>query len=149
MISKYKDELVVCHKGFPNNVFNIEDDNFLDYYAIKINIKTKEYYLKFYTLNYHKFNLLKLPEKSVIAHQFGIGYYKKDSLENIIDIYFYHKNPIEVCEFFKNENLKAIKPNKNCIALFGLTYNNKTLEVIKLKRYIYPNDKCIKNFELL
>jgi hypothetical protein len=140
MVSFYNEHIVLVYKGYISY-----NSDLLDYYAYKVNLKNYFYHLKTYSKNIFKYKHPKLPEGSVIASQFGLGEYYTDDLINTKDIYFFHSNPPLVCKYFNCLKLNNIEPQENCLALFGITFNCKTLDVIKIKRYIYPFDLYIKN----
>ncbi len=148
LVSFYKEEIVLVYKGFHPKFSN--QKKLLDYYVIKVNLKTKEFYFKLYTFDFDRYPIPPLPKTSIYKTQFGIGYYpEKEDLKDVIDIYFYNQIPVEVCNFFNNENLKKVSPFINCNALFAITFNYEKKIVLKLKRYIYPSDIRLRNFETI
>lgn len=147
LVSTYEDLIVLVFKGFRKD---FSFPNLLDYYAIKVNLKEGSFFFKNYTFDFNMFPLPKLPKESIFKTQFGVGFYPdNENLKNIIDIYFFHKDTIFVCDFFKNQSLKSIQPSENCLSLHGITFNYASNKILKFKRYIYPSDMFLKNFEII
>lgn len=113
-----------------------------DYYGVKINLKTGKLTYKFYKeIENETFDI---PVKEyIMGNEFGIGFYPTN---NYTDFYFYTKYVEEVYKNYGVEEPEESKKYHNVnLALFGVTMCGD--KVIKVKRYLYPNDIGIENKE--
>lgn len=111
-----------------------------DYYGVKINLKTGNLTYKFYReITDEKLNIP--VDDYILGDEFGIGFYPTNNYE---DFYFYTK---DIDSVYKNYGFEEPEESKKYhdieLALFGITINDD--KVIKVKRYIYPNDLGIKD----
>jgi hypothetical protein len=141
MISMSSDGIVLVYGGRI-------DEHHEDYYATKIkgdNILYKHYLREFWNLPN-----IQLPKGSRLANQFGIGYYPllMGTSNEKYDMYFFCDNQKAIESYYGKTiggaNAEELHYYKYEKGLYGVTYT-KDLEVLNLKRYLYPLDPYCKN----
>ena len=125
------------------------DEIHQDYEVIKIT-RTSDAYIeveKKYMRDFWSLPNIQLPKKARLANQFGIGYYPNESAETY-DMYFFSNDQKEVELHFGTEIASKYKEELHYYklenGLYGVTYN-RDMEVLNLKRYLYPSDPYCKN----
>jgi hypothetical protein len=145
----YFDKTVsVIYKGGPSkqeqSLYATPIDKFSDCYGYKFLLNEKRYIMKAYDANMWKHPLPALPAGTQIAEQFGIGmHFGATEMVHFRDVYFFHENRDKVMDFFNKDIYTALTESQR--GLFGLVFDAITLEVYKLKQYIYPNDLNLNN----
>jgi len=148
----FSDTVTISYEGEPTyNLLRhfgvLENINFMDYFVLKFDLEQKDYYLKVYDSDFFKYKIPQLPKLSRIGSQFGIGkYFGRPKLSKHRDVYFFHHDTQEVYQHFKlGEPINEIYDSTDGLALFGVSYleTEKGTEIIKLKRYFYPDDMNI------
>lgn len=116
------------------------EDGLMDYFALKVDDQgkiTKKYYKPTHKVK----RIIDLPQGSIVATQFGIGFYPEESYD-LFDCYFFHDD-LSLVETFFNRKLDSVEGYIEGLKLFGVTYNSQ-FEVVKLKRYLFPDDPQIE-----
>lgn len=108
-----------------------------DYYAMKI-FKSGQRLIKLYDLDFSKFSLPEFPAGATPQRQFGVGYYPNET--RLIDVYFTHPSQKQVEGFYGLKICVQLPGN----GMYGVTYNQETHVVSKIKRYYYPHDKLLR-----
>lgn len=119
------------------------DAYYADYYTIKYPLaKGEKPYLKVYDTEYQQYPIPSLPKGSRIASQYGIGiHYGRDDVEHLRDIYILHNDRLLMKEIY-GELYPDVKEDYEVNQrAYALIYDTNTLDVVKVKRYIFPNDK--------
>lgn len=118
--------------------FNIPFFNSLDFYAIKYYLESKKRVVKTYDADMYKYEIPQLPAKSAIGNQFGIG--RSHGLDKEYrDMYFFNSNDELINLYWKKAVPIIDEPYKNpATKCYGITYEENTKEVLKIKRYLFP-----------
>lgn len=146
-IINYSEIITISYKGqVPNilrSIFALDlNYKFADYYVLKFDLVNKKFYLKTYDFNFYKYIIPQLPVNSYLANQFGVSsYHGKEELKDTHDVYFFNSRTDTVQSFYKLGSAEMHTPTSH-LALYGISYNlgPKSLKILKLKRYFYPND---------
>jgi hypothetical protein len=117
-----------------------------DEYCVNYFIDSKKKAVKFYDLDYYKYNQPDLPKGAEIITHWGQG---SNDEKTVCDVYFMHPNVDEVAAFtcMPKPCLAEINDfieDKTFKKVFGLTYNADTLQSLKLKLYYYPKDPIME-----
>jgi hypothetical protein len=150
----YVDDCIVCvYKKTPDPKLVEEfggdpEEEYEDYYTIKYPIHKKiDPYLKVYSKEFQFYPIPSIPPGSCLGLNLsGIGkHYGIKALENLRDIYFFHSDLKTMVDFFGElypyveEDFKV---NTRC---YGIIYDQSSLQVLKVKRYIFPYNKGLFN----
>lgn len=151
-ITYLNDTAVVVYKcppdDFIKNAYNIPEGNFLPGFAVKYDLKTGKSIVKMGDLDIHKYVMPKLPWFTRVGYSFGVGVYFSRHPHPALDIVdHYVANPFR---FFMRRKFGDLYPEyqedfKPKIRAYGITSINGS--VIKLKRYIYWQDKELKHLD--
>lgn len=147
-----EDAVVLVFNENPNRDFDVP---LRDYYAVKIFLDSGQILYKYYreycfnTILGKIFNDFHFDYK--IANEFGIGFYGEDmSVSPFLDFYIYTKHVSQVYDWFGFNQPDLSKKFLNVnTGLFGLTYDTDCKKVVKIKRYLYPNDLSLNRPELI
>ena len=147
-VSYKQDAVVLVFNTLPKVSIDVP---LLDYYGVKVFLNSGEVLYKYYreysfnTILGKIFNDCSFDYKT--ATEFGIGFYGDDmSVSSFLDFYIYtkHVSPLYDWFGFNQPDLSKKFLNVNT-ALFGLTYDTGYKKIVKIKRYIYPNDLRLEN----
>lgn len=157
LISEHKADSVSYKQDAVVLVFNTLPEKKLDvplrdYYGVKVFLETGKIVYKYY--REYAFNTIlgkifygcDFDYKT--ATEFGIGFYGDDmSVSPFLDFYIYTKHISRLYDWFNVEQPDLSKHFLDVnTALFGLTVeNNSKKKVVKIKRYLYPNDLRLEN----
>lgn len=142
------DTIVCVYQTFPTKEilerFNAPTDCcYADYYTIKYPLVQGEApYLKVYDTEYQQHPIPSLPKGSCITTQYGIGiHYGRKDVEHLRDVSFLHNDRSLMQETYDKLYPMIEEDYKVNQRQYALIYDANTLEVIKVKRYIFPDDK--------
>ena len=121
----------------------------LDFYAKKYLLTEKICILKAYAEILWRYPIPQLPEGCRVHQEFGIGrHFGYDKLIPVLDVYFFHDNDSNIKEMYP-ELFPDIEEHRNdLIKLYAFTYNVRSLELIKIKRYLYPDSSDLAKSEI-
>ncbi|MDR3607756.1 MAG: hypothetical protein P4M08_10290 [Oligoflexia bacterium] len=141
------DTISVFYAGGPASEtldrFETPQGNYVNAHTIKYELATRKKYLKVFDGDWWKYPLPPLPVGAQFGEHGGIGlHYKNAVLESRRDIYFFHRDENAVIEWCRGQAvdypLYAGDPGGPILRLYGLAFDQQTLRVIKLKRYVHP-----------
>lgn len=150
----YIDDCIVCvYKKVPDlktlQEFGADvSGDYQDYYTIKYPLsKSYRPYLKVYSNEFQFHPLPQLPLGSCIwANVTGIGlHYGCTDLLNLRDVYFSHTNRELMMSYYGDLYPHVDEDFEVNTRAYGIIYDVSTLQVLKLKRYIFPYDKGLFN----
>jgi hypothetical protein len=119
------------------------DARYADYYTIKYPLVEGENpYLKVYDTEYQQHSIPSLPKGSRITNQYGIGiHYGRDDVEHLRDVSFLHNDRLLMKETYGDLYPDVEEDYEVNQRQYALIYDTNTLDVVKVKRYIFPDDK--------
>ena len=121
----------------------------LDFYAKKYLLTEKICILKAYDEILWKYPLPRLPEGCRIHQEFGIGrHFGYDKLTSILDVYFFHDNDIKIKEMYPDLFPDIVDHRDDLIKGYAFTYDVRSLKLIKIKRYLYPDSSDLAKSEI-
>lgn len=150
----YVDDCIVCvYKKTPDPKLVEEfggdpEEEYENYYTIKYPLHKKcSPYLKVYSKEFQFYPIPSIPKGSCLGLNLtGIGkHYGEDVLKDLRDIYFFHSNRETVMHFFGELYPYVEEDFEVNTRAYGIIYNQTSLEVLKVKRYIFPDDPGIFN----
>jgi hypothetical protein len=117
-------------------------------YAIKCGLKTQTYRIKVYDRDILNHQLPGLPRGARYSAGSGISYHV--DAPNIKDMYFLHRNPVAVASFYGHS--MPTHPDLDDVDTehfkgFAVTFDAATLSVLKMKRYFFPQDPLMLDFQ--
>jgi len=121
----------------------------LDFYAKKYLLTEKICILKAYDEILWRYPLPQLPEGCRVHQEFGIGrHFGYDKLIPVLDVYFFHDNDSKIKEMYPELFPNIEEHRDDLIKLYAFTYNVRSLELIKIKRYLYPDSSDLAKSEI-
>jgi len=155
-ISTFCDTIGIVFKGNPpehllKNHLIHPKSNFADYYQLKIALNGSELpVLKVYDLTLGLHPLPSFPDGIAILENQGIGMYLSDEKRCFFrDIYFTHRNVDEMLSWAEKKDIKfPIFGNEKTEGMcfgFGVTWDVRNFQVLKLKRYFFPDDPSLND----
>lgn len=144
-ITYFDDTISLVYKGSLPDEIADEYDVFyefssLDFYAIKYLINQKISILKAYDKTMWQYALPMLPAGCRIHQDFGIGrHFGSDQLTNIYDVYMFHDNDEHLEDMYPSLFPRVPEHKNDKIKGYGITFHGKSLEPLKIKRYLFPD----------
>lgn len=137
MMAVLKDGKTDC-TSLCSTVTNPHDDYCVNYF-----LDSNRRVVKFYDLDVWKYKQPGILQGSQMLTHWGQGMSTETSLR---DLYFLHCDAQAVAEFYNlpvpyRKEIHDFCTNKSVAKVFGLTYNEETLQPMKLKMYYYPHDE--------
>ena len=139
----------VIFKGAPpecvQEKYDFDIQEFSDCWGFKYSLNTGEISVKAYDAQLWKHRLPAMPKGTRICEQFGVSISLGDPRLTLMrDIYFIHGDRNEVQNFY-DKRVDTGEFDVGRVGLFGLLYDARSLKVIKLKQYVYPEDPKLIN----
>ena len=155
--------VVVSYTEFPSeNIkkkYNIPDitpvskndtNGIVGEYTIKYDLVTKKGFAKLCDSDTTKYRMCQMPEGYIWGYWLGVGvHFTGDDREHYADFYFVHNDRSVMREFFGalypeyNEDFDAVN---RC---YCVTVDQRTGQAVRLKRYIYWDDKPLTQLGLI
>ncbi|OYZ12843.1 MAG: hypothetical protein B7Y39_18640 [Bdellovibrio sp. 28-41-41] len=147
-ITYFEDKFMAVYSGGRKTYrdFDLDIKNPHDDYCVNYFCESKKTTVKFYDLDISYHEKPSLPLGSTFASPFGHGL---GTHSNRKDVYFCHGSVSAVAEFYNmpqptTSGLGSVDEDQSVTKVFGLSYDSKTLQPMKLKRYFYPRDPLLR-----
>ena len=149
-INYFDRTISIIYKGSPSKreqeSYGCDIKKFCDYYGYKHLLNENIVVMKAYDAELWQHRLPALVRGTQLDESSGIGIHFGDPrADHLKDVYFYHDDVNEVMAFYDKTLDNSIATSTR--GLFSLVFDANTLDVYKLKRYIFPNDLSMERPE--
>lgn len=137
-----EDKVMLLLNGGQRDCFLYPEINCFDAwidYCMSVGVHSRKRIVKFYDMSRKSYDKLLLPDNTVVGKRYGVGV---GVHPDVVGIYLLSEDYEAVVDFYQMpdpvpQRLKALTVEKAPIHPFGIVFNERTGEVLKLNYYFY------------